>query len=83
VRFNRGQKWYQSIFLHLTWTADILLFKFKSNLLFKFQKLVSVAETKICTLSIYMGPRCKELTAESIFIFMADNFPAFPAENRF
>jgi hypothetical protein len=29
------------------------------------------------------GSRCKELIAGSPFIFMADNFPAFPAGNHF
>jgi hypothetical protein len=32
---------------------------------------------------IQWGARCKELIAESPFRFIADNFPAFPAGNRF
>jgi hypothetical protein len=32
---------------------------------------------------IQLGTRCKELIAESLFKSISDNFPAFPAGNRF
>ncbi len=63
------------------WTTDNSCLNFKRTCFLKSKKLVSVAKAKICGLSNSMG-RPLQIT-DSPFKSRADNFPAFPAGNRF
>jgi hypothetical protein len=50
-----NQNWYQFKGLPFALSRWFFIFTFKGNMLFKLQKTVSVAEAKICGLSISIG----------------------------